>query len=199
MGPCSLRLKRHKIQESILTTHSVTVIVCAAAMSHEWIFFLNCLFLSRDKRRFQDRILSRLWLLEASLPLCVMRHIVGTWPNSLPFSGSLSTPCVIFFLSALLSLVLFSLRGPKARLCALLARSLFIWVPRLAAGVIGGSHRLTHRLSSTLSPVISLPPACLVQLNTHKGLNYEGQTELFWSQSNRKSMGEGFLSSERGR
>lgn len=188
-----------KIQESILTAHSVIVVVSAAvptAMSCKWIFNF---FLSRDKRCIQARILSQLWLLEVSLPLCVMQHIMGTWPNSLPFSGSLSTPCVIFFLSALRSLVLFSLRGPKARLCALLTRSLFIWVPRLAAGVIGGSHRLMHCLSSALFPVIRPPPACLVQLNTHKGLNCEGQTELFWSQSNRKSMEEGFLFSERGR
>lgn len=143
-------------------------------------------------------ILSQPWWLEASLPLCVVQHIMGTWPNSLPFQEA-SARYVSFSPWALSSLPLsfyFLSRGFKARLCSL-ADCLFgllVW-HRVLWEVL----RLTHCLSSTLFPAHSLPPACPVQLNTHKGLNYEGQTELFWSQSNRKSMEEGFLFSERGR
>lgn len=119
----------------------------------------------------------------------------GNLAKLITLSIGLCTLCVIFILSSILHLFLFSLSGLKARLCAQLAHSLFIWTPCLATGVMEGSHRLCLCLSSTEFPGHSLPSACL-QLNTPQGL---GRLNYFGHKVTGNQWREVFFFSERGR
>lgn len=183
-----------KIQKSILTVHSGSMVVSLLQYLQQ-SHVIGFSFLE-TKDGYGHYFISTMTPRSISPSLCGAAHH-GNLAKLITLSGSFCTLCHFLPELSPLSLSFYFLsRGFKARLC-LLAGCLFgllVW-HRVLWEVL----RLTHCLSCTLFPAHSLPPACPVQLNTHKGLNYEGQTELFWSQSNRKSMEEGFLFSERGR
>lgn len=159
-------------------------------------------FFFRDKRwRDGDIFLSRLWWLEASLPLTVWCCI--SWEpgqTHYPLRKPLhSVSSYSWALSCLSFCFFFFSPGSRhgSAFCSL-APCLFgllVW-DWLSWETLTVSRTVISLLFHSQPTACLRLPACLEQLSTHKGLKH---TELFWSQSNRKSMEGGFIFSERGR
>lgn len=124
-------------------------------------------------------------------PLCgALYH--GNLAKLITLSGSLCMLCVIFFLRSLVSLLfLFSLTGLKERLFSPQGHSLVVYLGFLSSSGCYGRFSQTHTLFLFYSIPSPQPASCLPSTAQHTQGTL--QTELFWSQSNRKSMEEGFF------
>lgn len=167
----------------------------STAIMYNWIL-KNWLF-SRDKRwirAFIYFLFPPLRRLEASLPRCVLQAHHGNLAKVISLSGSFCTLCYFFPPRArsCLSLSIFHLRRSRqGTLLCFVARCLFwlvVWHQRVREALTD-SHAVFPLLRS--QPV-GPTPACLVQLSSQG----TWQSELFRSQSNRKSMKTDFLYSE---
>lgn len=121
----------------------------------------------------------------------------GNLAKLITLSVSLCTLRVIFFLRSLVALLfLFSLTGLKERLQSL-GRSLVVYLGFSPSSGCYGRFSKTHTLFLFYSIPSPQPASCLSSTAQHtQGTQ---QTELFWSQSNRKSIEEGFIFSHRRR
>lgn len=173
MGLCTLRLKwhNHKIQKSIPTVNSRRVVVSLLQYlqpSHvigfwllwwrkkQWTSFLG----TRDEG-METFFIPTVRTRSIAPSLCVVQHIMGTWPNSLP-SPEASASCVILFLSSLVSLSIFSLWAQGMALC--FARSLVVYLASSSGTDCHGRLSQTHALSSPFYSIPSPQPAsdCLL-------------------------------------
>lgn len=130
------------------------------------------------------------WRLAVSLPPCV-----DSGQSNFPIQTPLHSIFWLFFLppcplSFLPSLLLFFLSGFRASHSALLHCLLFILARRLAQAfrkALTNSHDAFPPFCSMSTRCLT--PACLVWLHSQG----TWQTELLWTQSNRKSMRKDFL------
>lgn len=117
----------------------------------------------------------------------------GNLAKLITLCGSLCPVCHLIPELSPVSLSISSLQGarhPGSVLCSL-TRSLFIWASSPGTDCHGRLSQ-THALSSPFYSIPS-PQACLRLPACLEHTQGTQHTELFWSQSNRKSMEGGFL------